>query len=105
MNGNRRTQDERLSSRTVVLTYSSWYFEGIYVTSYHMSGLIPLLPLFFAASVLYSSVGHGGASAYLAILVLAGYPRQDVAPTVLVLNILVALIGSVNYFRAGHFKI
>jgi uncharacterized membrane protein YfcA len=70
-----------------------------------MSGLLPLLPLFFAASMLYASVGHGGASAYLAILVLAGFSREAIAPTVLVLNILVALLGNVNYYRAGHFEI
>ena len=62
-----------------------------------------LVPLFFAAAFLYSSVGHGGASAYLAILVLAGYPREAIAPTVLALNILVTLLGTINYYRAGHF--
>jgi len=51
-----------------------------------------LVPLFFAAAFLYSSVGHGGASSYLAILVLAGYPREAIAPTVLALNILVTLL-------------
>ena len=62
-----------------------------------------LVPLFFAAAFLYSSVGHGGASSYLAILVLAGYPREAIAPTVLALNILVTLLGTINYYRAGHF--
>ena len=62
-----------------------------------------LVPLFFAAAFLYSSVGHGGASSYLAILVLAGYPREAIAPTVLALNILVTLLGAINYYRAGHF--
>jgi hypothetical protein len=59
--------------------------------------------LVFAAAVLYSSVGHGGASAYLAVLALAGFPRQEIAPTVLVLNILATLLGTVNYYRAGYF--
>ena len=63
-----------------------------------------LVPLFFAAAFLYSSVGHGGASSYLAILVLAGYPREAIAPTVLALNILVTLLGAINYYRAGHFN-
>ena len=62
-----------------------------------------LVPLFFAAAFLYSSVGHGGASSYLAILVLAGYSREAIAPTVLALNILVTLLGTINYYRAGHF--
>lgn len=56
----------------------------------------------FAAALLYSSVGHGGASAYLAIMTLAGYGREAIVPTVLVLNILVTLWGSLNYYRAGH---
>jgi uncharacterized membrane protein YfcA len=67
------------------------------------SDLLWLLPLFLLAAMLYSSVGHGGASAYLAILVLAGYARPEIAPTVLILNILVTVTGFANYFRAGHF--
>ncbi len=59
----------------------------------------------FAAAALYSSVGHGGASAYLAILVLAGHPREAIAPTVLALNILVTLLRTINYYRAGHFDL
>lgn len=69
------------------------------------SELYILVPLFLVAAVLYSSVGHGGASSYLAILVLAGYPRESIAPTVLVLNILATLLGTVNYFRAGYFDV
>ncbi|MBI3608714.1 MAG: sulfite exporter TauE/SafE family protein [Nitrospirae bacterium] len=55
-------------------------------------------------AVLYSSVGHGGASGYLALLVLAGFARPEITPVVLVLNILVASIGFVAYRRAGHFS-
>lgn len=64
-----------------------------------------LAPFFLLAAFLYSSVGHGGASAYLAILVLAGHPREAIAPTVLALNILVTLLGTINYYRAGHFDL
>lgn len=63
-----------------------------------------LLPLFLIAAVLYSSVGHGGASAYLAILVMAGFDRPSIAPTVLALNILVTATGFINYYKAGHFN-
>ena len=55
-------------------------------------------------AILYSSVGHGGASGYLALLVLAGFARPEITPVVLVLNILVASIGFVSYQRAGHFS-
>jgi len=67
------------------------------------SELVFLIPLFFAAALLYSSVGHGGASAYLPILVLAGFSREAIAPTVLALNILVTSMGTFNYSRGGHF--
>lgn len=69
------------------------------------SELYILVPLFLVAAVLYSSVGHGGASAYLAILVLAGFPREAIVPTVLALNTLVTLLGTINYFRAGYFDV
>lgn len=65
--------------------------------------MLLLTPFFFLAAALYSSVGHGGASAYLAILVLAGFPRQEIASTALALNIVVTLLGTINYYRAGHF--
>lgn len=67
------------------------------------SDVFVLAPLFLLVAILYSSVGHGGASAYLAILVLAGFPREAIAPTALVLNVLVTLLGTINYYRAGHF--
>ena len=69
------------------------------------SDLFTLVPFFLAAALLFSSVGHGGASAYLAILVLAGFPREAIAPTVLALNILVTLLGTLNYYRAGYFDL
>ena len=68
-----------------------------------LSGWVILV--FFVAAILYSSVGHGGASAYLGILALAGYSRPDIAPVVLVLNIIVTSTGVWNYYRAGHFSV
>jgi len=65
--------------------------------------LIWLLALFVIA-LLYASVGHGGASGYLAVLVLAGYARPDITPVVLILNIAVASTGLFHYSRAGHFS-
>ena len=53
---------------------------------------------------LYSSVGHGGASGYIAVMTLAGITSQIFRPTALVLNIFVATIGSVQFWRAGHFR-
>lgn len=54
--------------------------------------------------MLYSSVGHGGASAYLALMALAGVAPAAMRPAALALNILVATIGTVRYVRAGFFS-
>lgn len=56
-----------------------------------------------AAAALYSSVGHGGASAYIALMALAGLAPDEVRPAALVLNILVAGLGALRYLRAGRF--
>ncbi len=53
---------------------------------------------------LYSSVGHAGASGYIATMTLFGLAPAIIRPTALVLNILVALIGSFQFWRAGHFS-
>jgi hypothetical protein len=58
----------------------------------------------FAVSVLYSSVGHAGASGYIATLTLFGFAPAAIKPTVLVLNILVACIGTYQFWHAGHFS-
>src|SRR5436305_241780 len=53
---------------------------------------------------LYSSVGHAGASGYIATMTLFGIATTTIRPTALVLNILVATIGSFQFWRAGHFS-
>jgi uncharacterized membrane protein YfcA len=53
---------------------------------------------------LYSSVGHAGASGYIATMTLFGLTAPVIRPTALVLNILVAIIGSFQFWRAGHFS-
>ena len=62
--------------------------------------------LFLAVGViafLYSSVGHAGASGYIATMTLWGLAPTIIRPTALVLNILVASIGAFQFWRAGHF--
>lgn len=56
-----------------------------------------------AAAALYSSVGHGGASAYIALMAIAGLGPDEVRPAALVLNILVAGLGALRFIRAGRF--
>jgi uncharacterized membrane protein YfcA len=53
---------------------------------------------------LYSSVGHAGASGYIAVMTLCGLTAAFIRPTALVLNILVATIGALQFWRAGHFS-
>lgn len=66
---------------------------------------MPILGLLiFGAAVLYSSVGHAGASGYLAAMALFGVPPEVMKPTALTLNIAVALITTVRFHRAGHFS-
>lgn len=59
--------------------------------------------LFFLVAFLYSSVGHAGASGYLAIMALLSFPVDSIKATSLVLNILVASIASYRFIRAGYF--
>ena len=61
-----------------------------------------LVALFFAAALLYSSVGHAGASAYLAAMALVGVAAATMRPTALVLNLFVAGIVVVRFAAAGH---
>jgi uncharacterized protein len=67
------------------------------------NNLLLLLGMFLAA-MLYSSVGHAGASAYLALMALFGIPATVMRPTALALNILVASIVSVRFKLAGLFR-
>lgn len=55
-------------------------------------------------AALYSSVGHAGASAYIAIMALFGVPAAMMRPTALTLNIIVASLASTRYLRAGLFR-
>lgn len=69
-----------------------------------MADTIFLTALIFAAALLYSSVGHAGASGYLASMALFGLPQAVMRPSALMLNIFVASIGTYRFYRAGHFS-
>ncbi|WP_298533660.1 sulfite exporter TauE/SafE family protein [uncultured Algibacter sp.] len=68
--------------------------ENIYI-------FLAILPI---VSFLYSSVGHGGASGYLALMALFSFAPESMKPTALLLNIFVAGISFYYYFKAGHFN-
>ncbi|PWT83865.1 MAG: hypothetical protein C5B58_05745 [Acidobacteria bacterium] len=69
-----------------------------------------MLPILFCSfsvgliAFLYSSVGHAGASGYIAVMTLFGLAPTIIRPTALVLNILVASIGTFQFWHAGHFS-
>ncbi|MCK6457962.1 MAG: sulfite exporter TauE/SafE family protein [Phycisphaerae bacterium] len=69
-----------------------------------MQDFVVLPALFLAAAVLYSAVGHGGASAYLSVMAFAGMAPAIMRPTALLLNILVAGIATVRFVRSGAFS-
>ena len=60
--------------------------------------------LIMTVSFLYSSVGHGGASGYLAVMALYSLSVSEMRQTALILNILVSLIAFVQFYLAGHFN-
>jgi uncharacterized protein len=60
--------------------------------------------LILAVSTLYAAVGQAGGSGYLAAMALLGVAPTVMRPTALVLNILVATIATVKFYRAGYFS-
>jgi len=65
---------------------------------------IILAALLLLAAILYSSVGHAGASGYLAAMALVGISPDVMKPTALALNIFVAVITTTKFYRAGFFS-
>lgn len=60
--------------------------------------------LFLMVGALYASVGHAGASGYLAVMALLGSPATLMRPTALIVNVCVAAIASLQFARAGHVR-
>jgi uncharacterized membrane protein YfcA len=78
------------------------------VACYHArpmpESVIILACLIVLAATLYSSVGHAGASGYLAAMALVGVSPATMKPTALMLNIMVASIATLQFYRAGCFS-
>lgn len=68
------------------------------------TALLLLILAFLFASMLYASVGHGGASAYLAVMGFAGMAPVEMKPVALTLNIAVSTMALTMFARAGHFR-
>ena len=58
-----------------------------------------------AVAFLYSTVGHGGASGYLAVLSLFGFSKESMASSALLLNVLVATVATISYAKAGQLRL
>lgn len=68
-------------------------------------GTIPILAaLFLLVGALYASVGHAGASGYLAVMALVGVEALTMRPAALAINVVVAAIAFAQFARAGHFS-
>lgn len=68
----------------------------------------PLVALLAAgmlvAAFVYASVGHGGASAYIAAMALAGIVPAEMRPVALTLNVIVSSLATWKFWRAGYFR-
>jgi uncharacterized membrane protein YfcA len=60
--------------------------------------------LLFLVAFLYSSVGHGGASGYLALMALFSFTPEVMKPTALLLNLFVSLTSFIQFYRGKHFN-
>ncbi len=70
-----------------------------------ISNPLALTVSFFVIAVVYASVGHGGASGYLAVMALAGVVPAEMRPTALALNLAVSGISALRFARAGAFSL
>src|SRR4029078_7777877 len=93
----RRSSDFRYSS---LIRHSSFVIRHLLDTTH----LVLLFLGIGVIALLYSSVGHVGASGYIATVMLFVIATIVIRPTALVLNILVASIGTFQFWRAGYFS-
>ncbi len=72
---------------------------------FSVTTLAAVSTLFFFVAILYSSVGHGGASGYLAVLSFFAIAPALMSTTALLLNVLVSMTAFFAFYRAGHFSV
>lgn len=66
--------------------------------------VIPFLVLLVLVAFFYASVGHGGASGYLALMAFFEFSPSEMRPSALLLNIFVSGIAFFQFYRSGHFR-
>lgn len=69
-----------------------------------MDSLAIFYILLFIVAFLYASVGHGGASGYLALMAIYGFAPEVMKPTALLLNLFVSLMAFLQFYRGKHFN-
>ncbi len=69
-----------------------------------MDYILLFFPLLFLVAFLYSSVGHGGASGYLALMAIYAISTDVMKPTALLLNLFVSFISFIQFYRGKHFS-
>lgn len=69
------------------------------------SQLFLLLILLFSVAFLYASVGHGGASGYLAVMTVLSIEASIMKSSSLLMNVAVSVISFIGFYKAGHFKL
>jgi uncharacterized membrane protein YfcA len=67
----------------------------------HIYIFLMILPI---VSFLYASVGHGGASGYLALMAVFSFAPDIMKPTALLLNLFVAAISFYYFYKEGYFN-
>lgn len=73
---------------------------GIKVLSFELIGFLAIA--LFAIAILFSSIGHGGASGYIAIFAILGLEPEFIRPIALILNVVVAGLGTYKFAKAGY---
>src|SRR6187551_1192558 len=68
-----------------------------------MDSIIIFYILLFVVAFLYASVGHGGASGYLALMAIFSIAPEVMKPTALLLNLFVSLTSFIQFYRGKHF--
>jgi uncharacterized membrane protein YfcA len=68
-----------------------------------MTDAVGLTALLFTAALLYTSVGHAGASGYLAAMAVYGLAPDEMRPAALILNLFAAVLATTKFRSAGHF--
>lgn len=69
-----------------------------------MDSIYLFYPLLFIVALLYASVGHGGASGYLALMAIFSMTPEVMKPTALLLNLFVSAVSFLQFYRGGHFN-